>query len=55
MNKFICQLKQPSTIRGLAVLAGLVGIKVDPSQTDAISAAVIAILGLIEVFRNERK
>lgn len=55
MNAILTQLKQPSTFRGLAILAGLVGIKVSPEMTDSISAAVVAVLGLIEVFRNERK
>ena len=55
MNTLIAQLKQPSTFRGLAILAGLLGCKVSPQMTDSIAAAVVAVLGLIEVFRNERK
>ena len=55
MNPILAQLKQPSTYRGLTILAGLIGWKLDPSQADAIGAAVVGILGLIEVFRNERK
>lgn len=55
MNTLISQLKQPSTFRGLAILAGLLGCKVSPQMTDSIAASVVAVLGLIEVFRNERK
>lgn len=54
MNTILAQLKQPSTYRGLAILAGLIGWKLNPSQADAIGAAVIGILGAIEVFRNEK-
>jgi hypothetical protein len=55
MNKFLSHLKQPSTFRGLAILAGLGGIAVDPAQVNAIAAAVAAVIGLIEVFRKETK
>jgi hypothetical protein len=55
MNKFLSHLKQPSTFRGLAILAGLGGIAVDPAQVNAIAAAVAAIIALIEVFRKESK
>lgn len=55
MNTLIAQLKQPSTFRGLAILAGLAGVTIDPAQVNAIAAAVAAVLGLIEVFRDERK
>ena len=55
MNKFLSHLKQPSTFRGLAILAGLGGIAVDPAQVNAIAAAVAAVIGLIEVFRKESK
>jgi len=54
MNKILSHLKQPSTFRGLAILAGLGGIAVDPAQVNAIAAAVAAVIGLIEVFRKEK-
>ena len=55
MNNILSRLKEPSTFRGLAILAGLAGIAIDPAQVNAIAAAVAAVLGLIEVFRKEAK
>jgi hypothetical protein len=54
MNNILARLKEPSTFRGLAILAGLGGIALDPAQVNAIAAAVAAVLGLIEVFRKEK-
>ena len=55
MNTLLQRLKEPSTFRGLAILAGLCGYAIDPAQLQAISSAVVAAIGLIEVFRNEPK
>lgn len=55
MTQILAQLKQPSTIRGAAILLALLGWKLAPSQIDAIGAATAAAIGLIEVFRNEQK
>ena len=46
-------LKQPSTWRGVFILAGLLGFKLQPELQDAITTAVIAALALVEVIRNE--
>lgn len=54
MNKILAQLKQPSTWRGAAILAGVAGVAIAPAQVDAIGAAIAAVIGLIEVFRNEK-
>jgi hypothetical protein len=54
MNNILARLKEPSTFRGLAILAGLGGIVIDPAQVNAIAAAVASVLGLIEVFRKEK-
>jgi hypothetical protein len=54
MSAIFSHLKQPSTIRGLAILLGLVGVNLDPDQVNAITAGVVAALGLIEVFRKEK-
>jgi hypothetical protein len=51
----IARLKEKSTWAGLATVAALVGLKVDPSQLGAISTAVIGVIGLYEVFRKEKK
>jgi len=54
MNNILARLKEPSTFRGLAILAGLGGIAIDPTQVNAIAAAVTAVIALIEVFRKEK-
>ncbi len=54
LNYILARLKEPSTYRGLAILGGLVGISLDPEQWTAISAAVAAVIGLVEVFRREK-
>jgi len=54
MKYIIERLKEPSTYRGLAVMLAVAGVKISPEQTDAITAAVVAILAAIEVFRTEK-
>jgi hypothetical protein len=54
MKEIYARLKQPSTYRGLAILMGVVGVTLEPSKWDAIGAAVAALVGLVEVFRNEK-
>jgi hypothetical protein len=54
LNYIRARLKEPSTYRGLAILGGIVGISLDPEQWTAISAAVAAVIGLVEVFRREK-
>lgn len=54
--KFLLErLKEPSTYRGLTVMLGLAGYQLSPEQSNAIMAAVIGIIALIEVFRVEDK
>jgi hypothetical protein len=55
MNWIIERLKEPSTYRGLAGIGGLVGLAFSPAQWEAISAAVVAVLSAIELFRSEKK
>ena len=55
MNWILRQLKQPSTWKGLFVVAGIVGYKIDPSLQEQIIIAVTAILAAIEIYRNEPK
>ena len=55
MNWIIRQLKQPSTWKGLFVVAGIIGYKIDPSLQEQIIIAVTAILAAIEIYRNEHK
>ena len=54
MKALLSKLKEPSTIRGVAILLGLAGINLDPEAVNAITAGVIAVIALIEVFRKEK-
>lgn len=46
--------REPSTWKGLAYLAGALGVGVSPDQVLAIGTAVGAIIGVIDVFRTEK-
>jgi len=52
MSYVIDRLKENSTWRGLIMVATALGLKVDPSQSEAIIAAGLALVGLINVFRK---
>lgn len=49
------RLKEQSTWRGIILIATAIGAKVEPDQAEAIIASGIAIVGLINVFRREKK
>lgn len=55
VNWLIERLREPSTWRGITTLLGVIGVTLSPEQWAAISAAVIGLLGVIEVFRKEVK
>jgi len=55
MDIILNRLKEPSTYRGLAIVAGLAGIHFAPGLETAICSAVAAAIGLIEIFRAEKK
>jgi len=55
MKTIISKLKEPSTYRGLTILAGTAGVVISPNLALAIGAAVAAIIGVIEVIRSEKK
>ena len=54
MKALLSKLKEPSTIRGIAIIGSVAGLSLDPSKWDAIGAALAAIIGLIEIFRKEK-
>jgi hypothetical protein len=54
MKALFSKLKEPSTIRGVAIIASVAGLSLDPSKWDAIGAALASIIGLIEIFRKEK-
>ncbi len=55
MSYLLSRLKEKSTYSGLLVLLGTLGWSIDPDQFAAVSALVIALVGLWEVFRKESK
>lgn len=58
MNKrryLLDRLKEPSTWRGLALLATAAGVTLTPEQMQAIVAAGLAASGLIGVFTRDPK
>ena len=52
MEKIFDQLGQNSTWRGLILLAGALGWQLSPEHNEAIVAAALALVGLINVFRK---
>jgi len=54
MNWIINRLREPSTLRGLIVLAGIIGYQVSPELQDALLVAVPALIAVIEVVRKEK-
>lgn len=55
MKAVLFYLKQASTWRGLALLAGVFGVAIDPTALEAVGAGVVAAIGVIEVVRNDAK
>ena len=55
MKAVLFYLKQASTWRGLALLAGAFGVAIDPTALEAVGAGVVAAIGVIEVVRNDAK
>jgi hypothetical protein len=55
MDTIIHYLSQQSTWKGLLGLATAAGIMLEPEQVAAITAAGIALISVINVFRNEKK
>lgn len=54
MNWIINRLKEPSSWRGLIVLAGILGYSMSPELQEQIIVAGTALLGLVEVLRKEK-
>jgi hypothetical protein len=49
------RLAENSTWRGIIMVVTAIGLKLDPSQSDAIIATGLSLVGLINVFRKESK
>jgi hypothetical protein len=52
MSYLLGRLKEKSTYAGLLAIFAALGWSVDPDQFAAVSAVVIALVGLWEVFRK---
>jgi hypothetical protein len=52
MNYLLHQLGQNSTWRGLIMIAGALGWQLSETHNEAIIAAALALVGLINVFRK---
>jgi hypothetical protein len=54
MNWIIARAREASTWRGIFVLLGIIGYTINPAIQDQIITVIFAVLGLLEVVRNER-
>lgn len=54
MNYLLDRLKEPSTWRGLTLLATTIGMKVSPEAADAVISTGLLIAGLIGVFTTDK-
>jgi hypothetical protein len=52
METLLHQLGQSSTWRGLVLIIGALGWQLSPEHNEAIIAAALALVGLINVFRK---
>ena len=55
MNKLKQYLRQRSTYVGLVAILGVAGISVPVEALNSVGTGVLALLGLIETFRDEDK
>lgn len=55
MSFILGKLKEKSTYAGLLAIAAALGWSIDPDHFAAVSAVVISLVGLWEVFRRESK
>lgn len=54
MNYLLERLKEPSTWRGLVLLATTIGIQVSPEAADAVISTGLLIAGIIGVFTKDK-
>ena len=47
MKALFSKLKEPSTIRGIAIIGAVAGLSLEPAKWDAIGSALAAIIGLM--------
>jgi PII-like signaling protein len=54
MSWIIRRFKEPSTWRGLIILAGIAGYNMSPELSDQIVALGTGAIGLVEIIRREK-
>jgi hypothetical protein len=54
MNTIKRYLTQSSTYKGLALLLSVAGITIAPGAVEAIGAAVVAVIGIVETLRDDK-
>lgn len=53
MEKFtqlLKKLQEPSTMKGMIIIAGLLGVQIDPAKQNEIIAGAVALYSLIQIF-----
>lgn len=55
MDFLIARLKEPSTWRGIVAIAAILGVNISPEMQQGIIGVAVALLGVIEIFRAEKK
>lgn len=55
MKNLKTRLKEPSTYAGLAMFAGLLGLNIGTEILQTVGTAIIGIIGVVEIFRKEKK
>jgi len=55
MDFLIARLKEPSTWRGIVAICAILGVNVSPEMQQGIISLAVALLGVIEIFRAEKK
>jgi hypothetical protein len=55
LSYILARAAETSTWRGAIMLLTAIGVHLDPSQSDAVIAAGLSLVGIINVFRKEKK
>ena len=55
MDFLIARLKEHSTWRGIVAIAAILGVNISPEMQQGIIGVAVALLGVIEIFRAEKK
>ncbi len=49
------RLKEPSTYQGVTAIAGAIGVSIQPDLYESIAALMVAIIGVIQTIKKEKK